>query len=450
MKSAGRILMTLAVLAVLPRAAAQVPFVLTATLSNGVAIRSVAALDVNNDGKPDIACVRSGSSLVSLWTNSGNGLFVSNTAYTAASSPRQVITADVNNDGKPDLTTANVGGNSVTVLTNNGSGGFVLASTLPLGSSSQPRSVAAADLFGRSKLDLVSANSLLGTLTVWTNAGAGNFVSNYSLTAGSPGGTVPQWVALPDVNGDGKPDIVGACNNSDINWLHLWTNNGAGGFASAPVPYISSAHGYDCVVATDVNGDGRPDLVLSMETLTGGGVVVMTNNGSGGFAVSWSYPMTSSPLELTAADVDGDGQVDIITANGVSMYTMYVLTNSGAGVFGSNATLNVATGPYSVATADVNGDGRLDIVSGSWNPPGGMNVFTNAATFLPRLAFKRSGTNYVVSWPAVWANWTLKQRTNLVSGNWTDYSGAIGNDGMTKSATNAPPFNTRYFRLSSP
>jgi hypothetical protein len=450
MKLTTRLLMALALFVAMHRAAAQVPFTLSATLTNGTLVRSVAAADVNNDGKPDLICVRGGSSLVYVWTNSGNGFFVSNAAYTAGSSPRQVIAADVNNDGKLDLISANLSGNSVAVLTNTGNGSFALSATLPLGSSSQPRSVAAADLFGRGKPDLVSANSLLASFTVWTNAGAGNFVSNFSLSTGDPGWSVPQWAAVADLNGDGKPDLIGACNNSDIYWLHLWTNNGAGGFAPAPVPYLSSAHGFDCVVATDVNGDGRPDLILAMEQLSGGGVAVLTNNGSGGFAVSCFYSMPSSPIELTAADVDGDGQVDIVTANGVSLSTLYVLTNSGAGVFGSNATLNVSTGPYSLAAADVNGDGRVDVISGSWNSPGGMNVFTNAATFLPRLTLKRSGTNYIVSWPAIWANWTLKQRTNLVSGNWSNYSGVIGNDGITKRATNTPPAANRFFRLSNP
>jgi hypothetical protein len=451
MKPNIRLLMTLVLFAGLQRAAAQVPFVLSATLTNSASIRSVAAADVNNDGKPDLICVRAGSSLVYVWTNSGNGYFVSNAAYAGGSSPRQVIAADVNNDGKLDLISANVGGNSVTVLTNTGNGGFALSATLSLGSSSQPRSVAAADLFGRGKLDLVSANSLLATFTVWTNSGAGNFVSNFSLSVGSPGWTVPQWAAVADLNGDGKPDLIGACNNSDIYYLHLWTNNGVGGFAPAPVPYLSFGMGFDCVVSADVNGDGQPDLVLSTEGGTGSsGVAVLTNNGSGSFALSSYYPMAYAPNEIVAADVDGDGQVDIVTANGVGVFTLSVLTNQGAGVFGSNATLNVATGPDAVTVADVNGDGRVDVISGSWNSPGGMNVFTNAATFLPRLTLKRSGNNFIVSWPAIWANWTLKQRTNLVSGNWSNYSGVIGNDGITKRATNTPPFNTRYFRLSNP
>jgi hypothetical protein len=77
-------------------------------------------------------------------------------------------------------------------------------------------------------------------------------------------------------------------------------------------------------------------------------------------------------------------------------------------------------------------------------------VFTNASTFLPRLTLNRSGNNVIVSWPSIWANWTLRQNTNLNPGSWTSFGGTIGNDGTTKSATNSAPVDNRFFRLSNP
>jgi len=452
MKPWFHLLMASVSLAAAPRAAAQVPFVLSASMTGEPNLRCVIATDVNGDGKPDLVCVGSPNSLY-VWTNSGNGQFVFNASYTVGSNPKQVIAADVNNDGALDLITANIA-NSLTVLTNNGSGGFALSATLPLGANSQPRSVAAADLFGRGKPDLISANSLLASFTVWTNNGAGNFVSNFSLSAGSPGFTVPQWAASADVNGDGKPDIIGACNNSDTYYLHLWTNNGAGGFAPAPVPHLSAyVMGYDCVVPADVNGDGKPDLVLATEWLYLSGsnrVTVLTNNGSGGFVLAGYNLLAATPGGIAVADVDGDGQPDIITANGTLVATLSVLTNGGAGVFGSNTTITISSGPDSIAAADVNGDGRYDLISANFNSPGGMTVLTNAATFLPRLALKRSGTSVIVSWPAVWASWTLQQNTTLDPGGWAGFGGIIGNDGATKSATNSSLSGNSFFRLSNP
>ena len=129
--------------------------------------------------------------------------------------------------------------------------------------------------------------------------------------------------------------------------------------------------------------------------------------------------------------------------------TLVVLTNNGTGSFGSYATLSVGSGPESLTAADVNGDGRMDLISGNWND-GTLTVLTNAATFLPKLTLKRSGSAVIVSWPALWANWTLMQNSNLAANGWTRFNGAMGNDGTTQTATNMLPSANRFFRLSNP
>ena len=158
--------------------------------------------------------------------------------------------------------------------------------------------------------------------------------------------------------------------------------------------------------------------------------------------------MGAGPVVVAAADANGDGKVDLISANSGSR-TLTVLTNNGTGIFGSNATFNVVNEVTTLVAADINGDGRVDLISGNSNN-GLLTVLTNAATFLPILTLTRSGSSVIVSWPAIWANWTLQQKTNLILGNWTSFGGVIGNDGTTKSETNSPPGTSRYFRLSNP
>ena len=435
MKPTSRLLMTLALFVATHRAAAQVPFQLASSPNMGSSVNSITTADVNNDGKPDLISASYMVNRLTVFTNSGNGFFAANASYTVGSFPHQVIAADVNNDGWPDLITANETGNSLTVLTNDGNGRFALAATLNLFAGSFPWSVAAADVNGDGTLDLISANFGNNSFTIWTNSG-GIFVSNATYPVGSP----PVLVIAADVNGDGYADLIVALEAA--NKLSVFTNDGSGGFMLASSPGISPGPAW--VAAADVNGDGRVDLI----SVGGDKVVVLTNAGSGLFVSNATYTVGSDSVAVVAADVNGDGKPDVIAVNRSSS-TLSVLTNNGTGAFGSNTTLNASSEPNALAVADINGDGRVDLISGN-SGVGTLVVWTNASTFLPRLTLKRSGTNVIVSWPAIWANWTLRQNDSLDPYGWTSFGGVIGNDGTTKRATNSPPGTSRFFRLSNP
>jgi hypothetical protein len=136
-------------------------------------------------------------------------------------------------------------------------------------------------------------------------------------------GNAPAWVTTADVNGDGKADLISA--NVTDNTLTVLTNNGCGSFVISGTYKVSNGPvGPMGVTAADVNGDGKVDLISANgddNTLT-----VLTNNGSGGFVVAGKYAVGNEPDCVTATDVNGDGKVDLISANAHNS-SLSVLTN---------------------------------------------------------------------------------------------------------------------------
>jgi hypothetical protein len=133
----------------------------------------------------------------------------------------------------------------------------------------------------------------------------------------------------------------------------------------APTTYTSDVNIGDldpnCLVAADINGDGRPDLICvnnGSSTLT-----VVTNNSNRGFGSNAPVNVGSAVVWAVAADVNGDNKQDLICANGGNPGKLTVMTNNGDGIFSFNATLAVGAGPMCIAAADINGDHKIDLIS---------------------------------------------------------------------------------------
>jgi hypothetical protein len=233
--------------------------------------------------------------------------------------------------------------------------------------------VTSADVNGDGTLDLICSLAPYNQLTVLTNKGSGEFAMAGAYPASNIPNAVPLCIVATDVNGDAKPDLVSA--NGNVNTLTVLTNNGSGGFALVntfpiyDVPYS--------VTAADVNGDSKPDLITLKHYSNS--LIIFTNNGSGGFATARTYGVGTGPEFVTAADVNSDGKVDLVTAN-TGGNSLTVLTNMDNGDFATNGTYILDNSrhlePRYIATADINGDGKLDLIS--LNEAYGLTVFTNA------------------------------------------------------------------------
>ncbi|MBI3850315.1 MAG: VCBS repeat-containing protein [Verrucomicrobia bacterium] len=327
---------------------------------------SVVAADVNGDGRIDLICPTAISTYSQVLTNDGHGGFALASAPGGAGHPGYVAVADINGDGSPDLISADSAPNKLTISTNNGHGIFTQITNIVAGSGP----VVAADVNNDGRIDLISADYGSSTLTVVFNNSPNGF-----LVASSPAvGLNPTSLVAADVNGDGKVDLITA--NSGTNTLSVMTNTGFGFFVLASSPNVGSSPFY--VTAADVNGDSKMDLITAnyfSNTLS-----VLTNNGIGGFVLASSLAVGSNPVSVVSADVNGDGKADLICANSGngSGNTLSVLTNNGSGGFTLATSPVLAaspTGPSFVAAADVNGDGRVDLIASRGF--GALSIFLN-------------------------------------------------------------------------
>ena len=353
-----------------------------------------------------------------------SGLFLPVVKYgSGGNAPVSVKIADVNVDGKPDLVVANVcesfgcsssseGG--VGVLLGNGDGTFRPALSYGSGGIGA-LSVAVADVNGDGKPDLVVGTCLTASPSCGSGQTGGVAISlgNGDGTFQSPttyisGGWGADSVAVADVNGDGKPDLL-VTNFYDpskgFGSVGVLLGNGDGTFQPV-VTYSSNLANVSSVVVADVNGDGKPDLLLA-----GGFVIVLLGNGDGTFQPARSYvSTTTASIAIAVADVNGDGQLDVITANSGACAncasSVGVLLGNGDGSFRLTATYDSGGGfADSVAVVDVNGDGKMDAVVANCSPDGqrGCDAFTNGVvgvllgngdgTFQPVVTFDAGGPN---------------------------------------------------------
>jgi len=333
----------------------------------GLMPQIMAVADFNNDGKLDVVVVSSSGTPnnVSVLLGNGDATFQPPISMSAGGSLDAVAVGDFNKDGNLDLAVADNSNSAVMVLLGNGDGTFA-APTSSCSTGAQPVAIAVADLNGDGKLDFVTANEgtqPLGanSVTVCMGNGAGGFSSSSTFVASTiqdfPNAH-PNGVAIADVTGDGKPDIIVSVSEAAYSILR---GNGDGTFGVPNTqPIVSPASGPNSVKVADLNSDGKPDLVFP----TGDGTCVFLGNGDGTFQAQTVYQGPGSNAVI--ADLNGDGRLDIVTVDFIDG-VVSVLANLGGGKFSS--AIQYASGdlPDSLAVADLNGDGQPDVIAANEN-----------------------------------------------------------------------------------
>ena len=341
--------------------------------------RFAAIADINGDGKPDLIVANGSSNTVSVLLNTtAPGAtapsFAVQHTFATGNYPASVAIADLNGDGKPDIAVTNLHSNTVSVLLNTTAPGatapsFAAQHTFPTGN--YPASVAIADLNGDGKPDLVVANARSNTVSVLLNttapgAATPSFAAQHTFATGSG----PLSVAIGDFNGDGKPDI--AVTNLISNTVSVLLNTTSPG---ATTPSFAAQQTFTVgnpasVVIGDLNGDGKPDLVVANNSVSGTVSVLLNTTAPGtttaSFATQQTFSVGSHPAASVAiGDLDGDGKPDLVVANEGSNTVSVLLNTTAPGAntpsFAAQQTFATGSGPFSVAIGDLNGDGKPDL-----------------------------------------------------------------------------------------
>ena len=329
---------------------------------------AVVAADVNGDGRPDLITLAGDGNSVSVQLNLKKGGFgPAQTFFDPGHVAAAMAVGDVNGDGKPDIVFANTdnssdvftSGNtgSVSVLLGNGKGSFTAiinpADGRPVTQSIFPspvNSLALAHMYGGSETDIVGVPANGGSVYVARPSYNGIFQDAMGYPA-SPGwaSAVSSELAVGDVNGDGKPDVV--VTNPYSNNVSVLLNNGSGALGA---PQYFAVGGTPAAVAVgDVSGDGKLDIVTAN---TNGTVSVLLGQGNGIFAAAQNYAIGGPATSVALGDFNHDGKLDIVTTGGTEMD---VLLNNGSGAFA--AYQKVGPAGSSVVVADFNGDGYPDL-----------------------------------------------------------------------------------------
>ena len=303
--------------------------------------------------------------------------------FSTGNYPVSVAVSDLNQDGRPDLITANALSNNISILQNNCSGGnFSFGLHTDWNAGKGPRSIAVGDLNGDGKPDIVVANfnnGDSGTVSVFRNTSQNGIIS-FDTASNIQTGNATLDVAIADINGDGRPDIIATSGNSGIFSILKNTSIGSGILTFAPkLDYFSFNHP-DHVTIADMDNDGKPDIIIS--EFSNYEVDVYRNTSSGeviSLAPPIAYPVGQNPGFLSTGDLDGDGKLDLAVENyGAGSISFYKNTS----VPGSISLANRVDSPSTASSltfTDLNGDGKPDISTGN-GLSGYISVIQNNST----------------------------------------------------------------------
>lgn len=357
--------------------------------SYGEFVNGIAVADIDANGYPDILGMVSTSTdgastqgYVSTRLQTSTGGYVMPTRFGVGRGPANLVVADVNGDGRPDLVVANADDQTVSVrLADPAKPGFFLPAIVLSTPGRTPLDVAVGDLNGDGRSDIVVAASGANSVLVFTQTATGTFNPPVAYAVGGD----PQAVTVADLDGNGLADMAVA---TTANTVSVVLQTSAGVFASA-VDYSTGVQPL-AIKAADLNGDGKLDLVTANygASVSPGnqGLSVLIQGAPGTFAAPVHYTTGYRASALAVGDLNGDGKPDVVVAcaglpgdpGAVSVFLQDAAT---PGSLLAAVNYTGVYGPMGVAIADMDGDGHPDLVLADGDIIVRLNSATTPGTF---------------------------------------------------------------------
>jgi uncharacterized protein (TIGR03437 family) len=304
--------------------------------------------------------------------------------YAAQNGPLGVATADFNGDNKLDLVVGNAGSSSISIFPGTGTGTFNTAGTASLPNNCAVSRLIAGDFNGDGKQDVLAICGFQSAVWVLPGLGTGQFgtaIATQLPELAMEGFTegLFRTAAVADFDGDGALDLViglgsGAVSSTADITLNIMLGNGNGTFQAPSANLLSSSQAAFNVAAADLDGDGTPDLAVTVagEFRGAATLVILHGNGDGTFQTTGSYAMPTSALfgVTLIADVNRDGIPDVIiggvTQTSISLknpnFDLAIYLGAGGGTFNPGFTANEPGLIIGLLSADFRGVGTPDLL----------------------------------------------------------------------------------------